>query len=190
MKNNTPAKSIEAAVADILASFGEDLERPGLRDTPRRVAEMYRELFAGMGRDPAEELTITFEEEHHDLVVLKDIPFYSLCEHHLIPFFGVANVAYLPSGRVVGLSKIVRALEVLAKRPQLQERLTAQLADALSTSLAAHGVAVVVKAEHLCMSMRGVNKPGIQVATSALRGTLSQESSIQREILAQLGGIA
>jgi GTP cyclohydrolase I len=127
-------RTIENAIADILAAIGEDLERPGLRDTPRRVAEMYRELFSGLGRDPLEELSITFEEGHHDLVVLKDIPFYSICEHHLVPFFGAAHVAYLPNGRVVGISNIVRALEVLARRPQLQERLTAQLADALSTA--------------------------------------------------------
>lgn len=190
MDNILSRRTIEDAVADILAAIGEDLERPGLRDTPRRVAEMYRELFSGLGRDPVEELSITFEEGHHDLVVLKDIPFYSICEHHLVPFFGAAHVAYLPNGRVVGISKIVRALEVLARRPQLQERLTAQLADALSTALLASGVAVVVKAEHLCVSMRGVRKPGIQVATSAFRGTFSQEPRIQQEILAQLGGIA
>ncbi|MBI4312629.1 MAG: GTP cyclohydrolase I FolE [Chloroflexi bacterium] len=187
IEHDTP--SIEAAVADILAAIGEDVERPGLQQTPRRVAEMYRELFSGIGQDPAEHLAVAFDEGHYDLVVLKDIPFYSMCEHHLVPFFGAASVAYLPSGRVAGLDKIVRALEVLAKRPQLQERLTAQLADALYTALAAQGVAVIIKAEHLCMSMRGVRKPGIQVATSALRGTFSQESSIQREILAQLGGI-
>ncbi len=189
MHNLLPDQTIAAAVAGILTAIGEDVERPGLRDTPNRVAEMYRELFSGLGRDPAEELSVAFEEGHHDLIVLKDIPFYSMCEHHLTPFFGIVSVAYLPNGRVVGLSKIVRAMEVLAKRPQLQERLTAQLADALYGSLGAKGVAVVVKAEHLCMSMRGVRKPGVQVATSALRGTFSQGSSIQQEILAQLGGV-
>ncbi len=190
MDNVLSHRPIEAAIAGILTAIGEDVERPGLRDTPRRVAEMYRELFSGLGRDPADELSIAFEEGHHDLIVLKDIPFYSMCEHHLIPFFGTACIAYLPNGRVAGLSKIVRALEVLAKRPQLQERLTAQLADVLYASLGAEGVGVVVRAEHLCMSMRGVGKPGIQVATSALRGTFSQGSSIQQEILAQLGGFA
>ncbi|MBI4340286.1 MAG: GTP cyclohydrolase I FolE [Chloroflexi bacterium] len=190
MNNAQSIPTIENAVADILAAIGEDPQRPGLRETPKRVAEMYRELFSGLGHDPAEELQVSFEVEHQDLVLLKAIPFYSMCEHHLIPFFGAASVAYLPKGRVVGVSKIVRALEVLAHRPQLQERLTAQMADALHTSLGALGVGVLLRAEHLCMSMRGVSKPGIQVVTSAWRGTFSQESSIQREILAQLGGIA
>ena len=181
-------QAIKNAIADILRSIGEDPQRTGLRDTPRRVAEMYRELFSGLDQDASQELMVGFDEGHHDLVLLRDIPFYSVCEHHLIPFFGVAHIGYLPNGRVVGVSKIVRALDVLTHRLQLQERLTAQLADTLFTSLQADGVAVVVKAEHLCMSMRGVRKPGTQVVTSAIRGTFSRESLAHGEILSLVGG--
>ncbi|MEE8443309.1 MAG: GTP cyclohydrolase I, partial [Dehalococcoidia bacterium] len=137
-------KTIENAIADILRLIGEDLERPGIKDTPKRVAKMYRDLFSGIDQDPSEELVVGFEEGHHDLVILRDIRFYSMCEHHLIPFYGTANIGYLPNGRVVGVSKIVRALEVLTHRPQLQERLTAQLADTLIKALQADGVAVVL----------------------------------------------
>ena len=179
---------IENAIADLLRSIGEDPQRPGLKDTPRRVAEMYQDLFSGVHQDPSQELLVGFEEGHHDLVVLRNIPFYSMCEHHIIPFFGSAHIAYLPNGRVVGVSKMVRALEVLTHRPQLQERLTAQLADTLFAALQAEGVAVVLKAEHLCMSMRGVQKPGTLVVTSAVRGTFRRGSLARREILAILGG--
>ena len=181
-------RTIERAVADILQSIGEDPQRQGLIATPQRVAEMYQELFSGVHRDPAQELLVGFEEDHHDLVVLRDIPFYSMCEHHLIPFFGSVHIGYLPKGRVVGVSKMVRALEVLAHRPQLQERLTAQLADTIFTSLQADGVAVAVQAEHLCMSMRGVQKPGTLVVTSAIRGTFRRGSLAGREILTILQG--
>lgn len=182
-------RTIENAIGDILVSIGENPNRTGLRDTPRRVAEMYRELFSGVDRDPAEELSAGFEEGHRDLVLLKDINFYSMCEHHLVPFFGTANIGYLPTGRVVGVSRIVRALDVLSHRPQMQERLTTQLADVLFSSLDAEGVAVVLKAEHLCMSMRGVRKPGTQVVTSVVRGTFPQFSASHKEILAELGGM-
>jgi len=149
---------------------------------------MYRELFSGVHQDPSQELLTGFEEGHYDLVILRDIPFYSMCEHHLVPFFGTAHIGYLPNGRVVGVSKMVRALEVLTHRPQLQERLTTQLADTLFATLQADGVAVVLKAEHLCMSMRGVQKPGTLVVTSAIRGTFRRGSLARREILGILGG--
>lgn len=181
-------RTIENAIAEILRFIGEDPERKGLKGTPQRVVEMYRELFSGVHQDPSQELLVGFEEGYHDLVVLRDIPFYSMCEHHLIPFFGSAHIGYLPNGRVVGVSKMVRALEVLTHRPQLQERLTAQLADTLFAALQADGVAVVMKAEHLCMSMRGVQKPGTLVVTSAVRGTFRRGSLARREILAILGG--
>lgn len=181
-------RTIENAVGDILRCIGEDPHRQGLRETPQRVAEMYRELFSGIGQDPSRELQKSVEEGQHDLVILRDISFYSMCEHHLLPFFGSAHIGYLPSGRVVGISKIVQALDVLARRPQLQERLTAQMADTLFAALQAEGVAVVVKAEHLCMSMRGVHKPGTQVVTSAIRGTFRRGSLARREILAVLAG--
>ena len=181
-------RTVQEAVTDLLRYIGEDPERDGLVDTPRRVAEMYRELFSGVDQDPAKELQVTFDEGQGDMVVLRDISFYSMCEHHLIPFFGTASIGYLPNGSVVGVSKMVRALEVLAHRPQLQERLTAQLADALLDTLHPEGVAVVLKAEHLCMSMRGVQKPGTKVVTSAVRGSFRRESLNRREILALLGG--
>ena len=181
-------RAIENAIEEILLSIGENPQRNGLKDTPQRVMEMYRELFSGVDQDPSQELLGGFEEGHHDMVVLRDIPLYSMCEHHLIPFFGSAHIAYLPNGWVVGVSKIVRALEVLTHRPQLQERLTAQLADTLFATLQAEGAAVVIKAEHLCISMRGVQKPGTQVVTSAIRGTFRRGSLARREVLAILGG--
>ncbi len=181
-------KTIENAVADILRLIGEDPLRLGLKETPQRVAEMYRELFSGIDQDPSQEFLVGVEEGNHDLVILKDIPFYSMCEHHLLPFFGSAHIGYLPTSRVVGISKLVRALDVLARRPQLQERLTAQMADTMFTALQAEGVAVVLKAEHLCISMRGVQKPGTQVVTSAIRGTFRRGSLARREILAVLAG--
>ncbi len=180
--------TIENAIEEILRCVGEDPQRPGLRLTPHRVAEMYRELFDGVNQDPAQELLTSVDEDHHDLVVLRDIPFYSICEHHLLPFFGSTSVAYLPTGKVLGLSKIVRALGILSHRPQLQERLTSQLANTLFTSVQAEGVAVVIKAEHLCMSMRGVQKPGTQVVTSSMCGTFQRESLTKRDLLSLLVG--
>ena len=183
-------RTLENAVVDILRCIGEDPGRNGLQGTPKRVAEMYGELFSGIGQDPADELQEGVEDGHQDMVMLRDIPFYSMCEHHLIPFFGTAQIAYLPSGRVVGVSKMVRALEVLSHRLQLQERLTAQLADALYASLQAEGVAVVIKAEHLCISMRGVQRPGTKVVTSAIRGSFRRQTLARREVLALLGSEA
>jgi GTP cyclohydrolase I len=175
---------IEAAVVEILRAIGEDPEREGLRGTPRRIAAMYAELFSGLHRDPGEYLRVGFEDEHHhEMVVLKDIPFYSLCEHHLLPFHGVAHVGYVPNGRIVGISKLARVVETLARRPQVQERLTSQIADLLLEELQAKGAAVVIEAEHLCMTMRGVKKPGSVMVTSAMRGLFRDDARTRSEFL-------
>lgn len=175
---------IEAAVVEILQAIGEDPGREGLRETPRRIAAMYAELFSGLHRDPGEYLRVGFEEEqHHEMVVLKNIPFYSLCEHHLLPFHGVAHVGYVPNGRVVGISKVARVVETLARRPQVQERLTSQIADLLMDALQAKGSAVVIEAEHLCMTMRGVKKPGSRMVTSAMRGLFRDDARTRAEFL-------
>lgn len=165
---------IEAAVREILAAIGEDPERDGLRDTPARVARSYEEFFVGLSQNPADVLSAVFELGHEEMILVKDIELYSMCEHHLVPFHGVAHVAYIPGtdGRITGLSKIARLVDVFAKRPQVQERLTTQVADALVDELGARGVLVVVEAEHLCMSMRGVRKPGSRTVTSAVRGVM------------------
>ena len=177
---------IKRAVKEIILAVGEDISRPGLEDTPDRIAEMYSELFSGLGKDPVEELSTSFEEGHREMVILKDIPFYSLCEHHFLPFFGAAHVGYIPSGRILGLSKVARALEVLARRPQVQERLTTQLADAMMKVVSPVGVAVVVEAEHLCMTMRGGKKPGSNIMTSAMRGSFEEDSSLRNEFFSIL----
>ena len=153
--------------------MGEDPEREGLRDTPARVARMYRELLSGVGVNPASEIDAVFEAESRDPVVLRDIPFHSICEHHLLPFFGAAGIAYVPNNRVAGISKLARALDVAARRLQVQERLTGQVADAIFLALQPLAVVVELQAEHLCMSMRGIQKPGVRVVTSAVRRTLS-----------------
>lgn len=165
---------VRAAVRELLIAVGEDPDREGLRDTPDRVARAYVEMFAGLSQDPAEMLQRTFDVDHDELVLVKDIELYSTCEHHLVPFHGVAHVAYIPNvdGRVTGLSKLARLVDVYAKRPQVQERLTSQVADAIMTHLRARGVLVVVECEHLCMSMRGVRKPSARTITSAVRGSL------------------
>lgn len=165
---------IEAAVREILVAVGEDPDREGLRETPARVARAYAETFAGLHQDPAELLATTFDIDHDELVIVRDIALYSTCEHHLVPFHGVAHVGYVPghSGQVTGLSKLARLVDVYARRPQVQERLTSQIADALVEHLDVAGVIVVVEAEHLCMSMRGVRKPGARTLTSAVRGQL------------------
>ena len=163
-------EAIKTAVVMMLKAIGEDPTREGLRDTPRRIAEMYRELFAGLQRDPAEVLQVSFDEGHSEMVIVKDIPFYTVCEHHFLPFYGVAHVGYIPRGRVVGISKLARAVEILARRPQVQERLTSQVADTVMTTLEPNGVGVVLEGSHLCMQMRGVKKPGSKVVTSAMRG--------------------
>jgi GTP cyclohydrolase IA len=179
------AARVEAAVRELLIGIGEDPDREGLRDTPARVARSYRELFAGLWTDPAAVLERTFSEDHDELVLVRDIPLFSMCEHHLLPFHGVAHVAYLPGtdGRVTGLSKLARLVDLYARRPQVQERLTTQVADALDQTLGARGVLVVIDAEHQCMSARGVRKPGSRTTTSAVRGVLKSSASTRAEAL-------
>jgi len=179
---------LKAIVRDLIEAVGEDPQREGLVDTPRRIAEMYAEIFAGLQVDPRTVLAVNFEEGHDEMVILKDIPFYSLCEHHFLPFHGVAHVGYIPEGSVVGISKIARVAELFAKRPQLQERLTSQIADCIMEALEPDGVAVVVEAEHLCMTMRGVKKPGSRMVTSAMRGHFKQRNVSRSEFLALVQG--
>ncbi|BDZ56632.1 GTP cyclohydrolase I FolE [Barrientosiimonas endolithica] len=178
-----------AAVRELLIAVGEDPEREGLRDTPDRVARAYAEMFAGLQQDPAEVLQRTFEIDHDELVMVKDIEVYSTCEHHLLPFHGVAHVSYVPAkdGRVTGLSKLARLVDVYAKRPQVQERLTSQIADAIMRHLKAQGALVVLDCEHLCMSMRGVRKPGARTQTSAVRGLL-RDSATRAEAMSLVTG--
>ncbi|MEY8561494.1 GTP cyclohydrolase I FolE [Eggerthellaceae bacterium 3-80] len=176
---------IEQGVRLILEGVGEDPSREGLRKTPERVAKMYEEVFAGMNEDPAVHFETTFDEHHEEMVLVRDIPFYSMCEHHLAPFFGHAHIAYIPSpdGRICGLSKLARLLDVFARRPQVQERLTSQVADTLMKELKPQGAIVVLEAEHLCMSMRGVKKPGTQTTTSAIRGIFDEDTAARAEAL-------
>jgi len=176
---------IERAVRDILEAFGEDPERDGLVDTPRRIAKMYEEIFSGLHEDPAEHLTVTFEADHDEMVMVRDIAVHSMCEHHLIPFAGRAHVAYIPGddGRITGLSKIARLVDGFAKRPQVQERLTAQIADALVETLNPRGALVLIEAEHFCMSMRGVKKPGSLTITSAVRGLFKSNGATRAEAM-------
>jgi GTP cyclohydrolase I len=177
---------IKEAVASIISAIGEDPSREGLRETPRRVAQMYAEFFSGLERDPAEVLSTGFEEGHHELVILRDIPFFSTCEHHFLPFYGVAHVGYIPRGRVVGASKLARALDILARRPQLQERLTAQLVDAIYTAVQPEGVGAILSAEHMCISLRGAKKLGSKIVTSATRGSFKTLAAAKNEFLALL----
>ena len=174
---------IKQAVHDILVAIGEDPSREGIKETPRRIAEMYAEVFRGMKEDPREVLNVGFEEGHNEMVILKDIPFYSICEHHLLPFYGMAHIGYIPKGRVVGASKLGRVVEILAKRPQLQERLTTQIADTIVEALQPQGVAVVIEAEHMCMTMRGVKQPGSNIVTSAMRGSFRTRAVTRAEFL-------
>ena len=175
---------IERAVREILAAIGEDPERDGLAETPERVAEACAHLFSGIGDDPASHLEVSFAAESHDVVLLRDVPLASMCEHHLLPFVGKAHVGYVPEERVVGLSEIVHLVEGFARRPQLQERLTAQIADALYQALGSRGSVVVIEAEQLCMTMRGAQKPGTVTVTSAARGTFDEEPERRAEIMA------
>lgn len=176
---------IEQAVRLILEAIGEDPNREGLVDTPKRVAKMYEEVFSGLNQDPGEYFETIFGEEHEELVLVKDIPFFSMCEHHLVPFFGKAHVAYIPrNGRVAGLSKLARAVEAVSRRPQLQERITSVIADTIMEKLDPHGTMVVVEAEHMCMTMRGVKKPGAKTVTTAVRGILSDNHLMRSEVLA------
>lgn len=181
---------IEAAALSIIEAIGDDPRREGLQNTPQRIAEMYAELFSGLDMDAKTELTVGFEEGHREMVILRDIPFYSMCEHHLLPFHGVAHVGYIPNneGRVVGVSKLARVVDVFAKRPQLQERMTTQIADAILEGLQPDGVAVVIQAQHLCMTMRGIRKPGSNVITSATRGLFRSRAATRAEFMALVQG--
>jgi len=177
-------KKIEKAVRDILSAIGDDPKREDLIDTPRRVADMYEEIFSGIKMDPEKELEVILGEKHNEIVLLKSIPLYSVCEHHLLPFTGKVHIAYIPkSGRVTGLSKLARVVEIYSKRLQVQERLTTQIADIIMQKLKPLGVLVVIEAEHLCMSMRGVKKPGAVTVTSAVRGVFKENAKTRQEAL-------
>lgn len=173
-------KKIEQAVTLLLEGIGEDVNREGLKDTPNRIARMYEEIYKGMDEDAAEHLSKTFSVTSNEIVVVKDITFYSTCEHHLMPFYGKVHIAYLPDGKVVGLSKLARTVEVYARRPQIQEQMTTQIAEAIMEHLKPQGVMVMVEAEHLCMTMRGVEKPGSQTVTMASRGCFQTDSKLQQ----------
>lgn len=178
-------ETIKKAVLSIIEAIGEDPEREGLKGTPGRVAEMYNEIFMGFNVDPKSVLSVEFTEGHREMIIFRDIPFYSMCEHHLLPFYGTAHVGYIPNdaGRVVGASKIARVVEIVARRPQIQERMTSQIADAINEGLSPDGVGVVIRAEHLCMMMRGIKKPGSSIQTSALRGTFRSNSTTRAEFM-------
>ena len=181
---------IKQAISLIIEAIGEDPTREGLLRTPERVAEMYADLFSGLHEDPASVLTVGFEEGHREMVIIKDIPFHSMCEHHLLPFFGMAHVGYIPAkdGRVVGVSKLARVVDIISRRPQLQERMTSQIADAIVRSLQPDGVAVILQAEHLCMTMRGVKKPGSNIITSATRGLFRTKVATRAEFMSLVQG--
>ncbi|MEA2085799.1 MAG: GTP cyclohydrolase I FolE [Chloroflexota bacterium] len=181
---------VKAAIASLIEAIGEDPGREGLAGTPQRVAEMYDEIFGGVGVDPKQELTVGFELGHREMVILRDIPFYSMCEHHLLPFYGVAHIGYIPNvnGRVIGISKIARVVEIVAKRPQIQERMTTEIADAIFDGIKPDGVGVVIQAEHLCMIMRGIKKPGSAIITSALRGVFRSRSATRAEFFSLIQG--
>ncbi len=178
-------KKIEKAVREILQAIGLDPKRKDILDTPRRVAQMYEEIFSGVDRDPAKELEVVLDQKYEEIILLKNIPLYSCCEHHLLPFIGRAHVAYIPrGGRVTGLSKLARVVDILAKRPQVQERLTTQIAEIIMSKLKPQGCMVVIEAEHLCMSFRGVKKPGVLTVTSAVRGIFKENEKTRSETLA------
>ena len=179
-------EKIKEATAAIIDAIGEDPKREGLVGTPERVARMYVDLFSGLGEDPAAPLATGFEETHAELVVLRNIPFFSICEHHFLPFVGTADIGYVPKARVVGASKLARTLDILARRPQMQERLTDELADTVVGALEPEGVAVVIRAEHQCMTLRGAKKPGSTLVTSAARGTLKTRADVRQEFFALL----
>lgn len=182
-------KKIEEGVRLILEGIGDDPERDGVVDTPRRVADMYAELFAGIGRDAGELVSVVRGADHDEMIMVRDIPLYGVCEHHLLPFVGRAHVAYIPNkdGRITGLSKVARVVDLLAKRPQVQERLTTEIADALHRALEPRGVFVVIEAEHLCMTMRGIKKPGSATVTSAVRGLFRTDARTRQEAMSHIG---
>ena len=181
---------IKTAVISIIKAIGEDPHREGLVDTPARVAEMYTELFMGLDKDPRQELAVGYELGHREMIIVRDIPFYSMCEHHLLPFYGTVHIGYIPdvSGRVVGISKLGRVVEIVARRPQIQERLTTHIADAIVDGINPNGVGVVVQAEHMCMIMRGIKKPGSTIITSALRGSFRTKVETRNEFFSLLKG--
>ncbi len=178
----TRMELIENAVRTILEAVGEDPDREGLRDTPKRVARFYQEAFAGLRDDPNQYLAVQFSENHKEMVIVKDIPIYSMCEHHLLPFVGQAHIAYIPcNGKITGLSKLARVAEAYARRPQLQERLTSQIADTIESILQTKGVLVVIEAEHMCMTIRGIKKPGSKTVTSSVRGIFQKNPATRAE---------
>jgi GTP cyclohydrolase I len=179
---------VERAVRELLAAVGEDPDREGLRETPGRVARMYAELFSGLHEDPRDELRKFFTEKYDEVVLVRDISFNSMCEHHLLPFMGTAHIGYIPSGKVIGLSKLARVVEAVSRRPQVQERMTAQIADLLESELGAKGVAVVVEATHTCMTIRGVRKPGSLCTTSAMKGLFRTNQSSRSEVMQLIYG--
>jgi GTP cyclohydrolase I len=182
-------EKIQDAVKMIIEAIGENPNREGLRDTPARVARMYAEIFSGLEENPERHLEVSFNEDHDEMILVKDIPFYSMCEHHFVPFLGRAHVAYIPkNGRITGLSKLARLVECTAKRPQLQERLTREIADSIMLRLDPQGVAVVIEAEHLCMSMRGVKKPGALTVTSSVRGIFRRDAKTRAEFFSLING--
>jgi len=175
---------IEKAITDILIAIGEDPQREGLLETPKRIARMYQEIFSGIEEAPQKHLKLFFDENHQEMVIVKDIDFYSMCEHHMMPFFGKVNIAYIPNKKITGISKFARIINTFARRLQLQERLTTQVAEFIMQEMDPQGVMVVIKAEHLCMSMRGVQKPGTKIITSAVRGVFDTDSKTRNEALA------
>jgi len=183
----TDREAVIATIRTLIKQLGLDPESDGLAETPRRIADMYLELFEGLHQDAHDQLRVQFDETYDEMVILRDIPFYSMCEHHFLPFHGTAHVGYLPDGRIVGLSKIARAVEIFARRPQVQERLTGQIADAIEKELGAKGVGVVIEAEHLCMTARGVRKPGAFMVTSAMRGRFREAENTRQEFLRLIG---
>ena len=187
-KHSVDKKKIEQAVRLLLQAIGENVNREGLQETPERVARMYEEIYGQGEEDPRISLRKQFDEEHHEMVLVKDIPFFSMCEHHLMPFFGKAHVAYIPNGKIVGISKLARVVDAFARRPQVQERMTGQIADIINEELKPQGVAVVCEAVHTCMTMRGVKKPGSSVITSAMRGGFRNKSSTRAELMALIHG--
>lgn len=180
---------VKEAIKLLIEGIGEDPDREGLRETPDRIARAYKEIFAGIDQDPAEHLKKTFTVDHDDIVFEKDIQFYSMCEHHFLPFFGKAHVAYIPDGKVTGLSKLARTVEVFARRPQLQERMTEQIADAIMKDINAKGAMVIIEAEHTCMTMRGIKKPGSKTVTVTCRGKFKEDYRLRDEVYKMLGGI-
>ena len=187
-QNTVDKKKIQQAVRLLLEAIGENPKREGLLETPERVARMYEEIFGQGEEEPRVSLSTKFDEQHHEVVLVKDISFFSMCEHHLMPFFGKAHVAYIPNGQIVGISKIARVVESFARRPQVQERMTSQIADIINEELKPDGVAVVCEAVHTCMTMRGVKKPGTSVVTSAMRGAFEKNVSSRTEIMALIFG--